>query len=104
MIYGSSKLFAKYQEAIGKKDFKYIVVKEGESLNPQTPNLINCWEEDFDLHLGTPTPESGKASFLSLQKAVEDLKNGTIDALVTCPIDKQNIQNEEFNSQGILNT
>ena len=37
---------------------------------------------------------------ISLEKAVEDLKNGKIDVLVTAPIDKHNIQSDKFKFKG----
>jgi 4-hydroxythreonine-4-phosphate dehydrogenase len=43
---------------------------------------------------------AGEASYMALEKAVEDLKNGEIDALITAPINKDNIQSEKFNFPG----
>ncbi len=37
---------------------------------------------------------------ISLEKAVEDLKNNKIDVLITAPIDKQNIQSDRFHFNG----
>ncbi len=42
----------------------------------------------------------GKYALLSLEKATEDLVNGQIDALVTAPINKHNIQSDTFNFPG----
>ncbi|MCK4562214.1 MAG: 4-hydroxythreonine-4-phosphate dehydrogenase PdxA, partial [Flavobacteriaceae bacterium] len=63
-------------------------------------NLLNVWKEMVDIELGTPTEISGKYAFKSLQSATQALKNNEIDVLVTAPINKQNIQSEEFNFQG----
>ena len=49
---------------------------------------------------GKPTEASGKYALVSLDKATEALKNGEIDLLVTAPIDKNNIQSEDFNFKG----
>jgi 4-hydroxythreonine-4-phosphate dehydrogenase len=52
------------------------------------------------VELGKSTPQGGEAALISLEKAVEDLKNGKIDVLITAPIDKQNVQSENFHFNG----
>jgi 4-hydroxythreonine-4-phosphate dehydrogenase len=42
----------------------------------------------------------GEAAAAALNKAIEELKDGAIDALVTAPIDKEMIQSEEFSYTG----
>ena len=49
---------------------------------------------------GKPTKDSGTKSFLSLQAAVQALKNNKINLLVTAPINKNNIQSEKFKFPG----
>ncbi|RKR14864.1 4-hydroxythreonine-4-phosphate dehydrogenase [Maribacter vaceletii] len=63
-------------------------------------NVVNVWKETPKLQFGEATPEGGKFAIKSLQKAVEALKQGKIDVLVTAPINKNNIQSEEFNFPG----
>ncbi|MCF6349429.1 MAG: 4-hydroxythreonine-4-phosphate dehydrogenase PdxA [Flavobacteriaceae bacterium] len=63
-------------------------------------NLYNIWKEEVPIHFGKPSKESGKYAYLSLKEAVSSLKNKEIDVLVTAPINKHNIQSEEFNFQG----
>src|SRR5690606_115015 len=46
------------------------------------------------------TAEGGKYAWLSLKAAVEALKNDEVDVLVTAPINKHNIQSEEFKFPG----
>jgi 4-hydroxythreonine-4-phosphate dehydrogenase len=62
--------------------------------------MINCLDDDVRVELGRSTPQGGEAALISLQKAVEDLKNNKIDVLITAPIDKHNIQSESFNFNG----
>jgi len=62
--------------------------------------MINCWQEDVKITLGEQNEIGGKYAFLSLEKAVDDLRAGIIDALVTAPINKHNIQQEGFNFPG----
>jgi 4-hydroxythreonine-4-phosphate dehydrogenase len=104
IVYASSKLFNKYRKYISNEEqiqnnFFYIK-SAADNQNPKKVNLINCWEDDFPIDPGIPTLESGKAAWLSLKMATEDLKKGWIDAIVTCPINKKNIQSDEFNFPG----
>lgn len=62
-------------------------------------NIIECYN-DMPLQMGKITVDGGKAALKSLQRAVADIKAGVIEALVTCPINKQNIQCEEFHFAG----
>jgi len=63
-------------------------------------NLLNIWKEEINIELGKPTKEAGEYAFKSLKEAVNALKEGEIDVLVTAPINKHNIQSDEFNFQG----
>jgi 4-hydroxythreonine-4-phosphate dehydrogenase len=62
--------------------------------------MINCWEEDVKIDLGVANEIGGKYALISLEKATDDLVSGAIDALVTAPINKHNIQSETFKFPG----
>ena len=63
-------------------------------------NVLNCWKETPTVTFGQETEEGGKYAFLSLQAATEALKNNEIDVLVTAPINKNNIQSDDFHFPG----
>jgi len=63
-------------------------------------NVLNCWKETPTVAFGQETEEGGKYAFLSLQAATEALKNNEIDVLVTAPINKNNIQSDDFHFPG----
>jgi 4-hydroxythreonine-4-phosphate dehydrogenase len=100
VIYASAALINKVRKALSAEHFQYQQVSSALDLVPKKVNLINCWEEDIAVEPGTPKPESGKASLDSLLAACKDLKAGLLDGLVTAPIDKDNIQAEEFKFPG----
>ena len=62
--------------------------------------MVTCWEEELEITPASRREESGRAAFLSLQRAAEDLKAGLMDAVVTAPIDKDNIQADGFTFPG----
>ncbi len=67
---------------------------------PNKVNLINVWNEEIPIEFGKATKSGGKYALLSLNEAVKDLNNGTIDVLVTAPINKNTIQSDDFRFPG----
>ncbi|MFD2967615.1 4-hydroxythreonine-4-phosphate dehydrogenase PdxA [Sphingobacterium bambusae] len=100
IVYGNTKVASFHRKAIGIQDFSFNVINSAEQANPKRANMINCWQEDVKITLGEQNEIGGKYAFLSLEKAVDDLRAGIIDALVTAPINKHNIQQEGFNFPG----
>jgi 4-hydroxythreonine-4-phosphate dehydrogenase len=100
IIYGHTKVASFHRKALNMGDFMFNVINTPEAANPRKVNMINCWEEDVKITLGEANETGGKYAFLSLQKATDDLVSGAIDALVTAPINKNNIQSAEFTFPG----
>jgi len=100
VVYASSNYAMAYQKEMGMKNFSFNFVKPNAKIISKRANLINCWEGDVKLSLGEETSEGGAYALKSLTAAVEALKKGEVDALVTAPINKHNIQSEEFNFPG----
>ncbi len=63
-------------------------------------NVLNVWREGVDLNFGTNDETVGKYAIKSFVAATKALKEGLIDVLVTAPINKYNIQSEEFKFPG----
>ncbi|WP_340076348.1 4-hydroxythreonine-4-phosphate dehydrogenase PdxA [Leptobacterium sp. I13] len=63
-------------------------------------NIVNVWKDTPEITYGAATEEGGKYALLSLKAAVKALKNDEVDVLVTAPINKTNIQSEEFTFPG----
>ena len=63
-------------------------------------NVVNVWKESPDIHFGKPSKTAGGYAIKSLQAAVKALKKGSIDILVTAPINKKTVQAEEFTFPG----
>ncbi|TPE42120.1 4-hydroxythreonine-4-phosphate dehydrogenase PdxA [Pontibacter mangrovi] len=100
VIYGSAGILNKVRKALHAEHFNYQQADSAQALAPRKVNLVSCWEQDPEYQPGIPTPESGKASLDSLLAASRDLKAGFLDGLVTAPINKDNIQGEEFKFPG----
>ncbi|WP_372473859.1 4-hydroxythreonine-4-phosphate dehydrogenase PdxA [Capnocytophaga sp. ARDL2] len=63
-------------------------------------NVLNVWNEGVNLEPGLLDENVGKYAIKSFVEATKALKEGKIDALVTAPINKYNIQSEEFSFPG----
>ncbi|MEH6407433.1 MAG: 4-hydroxythreonine-4-phosphate dehydrogenase PdxA, partial [Leeuwenhoekiella sp.] len=75
-------------------------VKTMDSIIPGKINVVNVWNENTRIEFGEETKEAGLYAIKSLKEAVKSLKNHEIDVLVTAPISKSNIQDEEFSFPG----
>ena len=100
IIYGSSKVAAYHRKALNIEGSAFNIVSNVEEANSKRVNIINCIDEETKVELGKSTKVAGKASILALEKAIEDYKEGFIDALVTAPINKNNIQSDDFKFAG----
>ena len=63
-------------------------------------NVLNVWRENVDLNFGINDDKVGKYAIKSFVIATKALKEGKIDVLVTAPINKYNIQSDEFKFPG----
>ncbi|HVD97135.1 MAG TPA: 4-hydroxythreonine-4-phosphate dehydrogenase PdxA [Cytophagaceae bacterium] len=100
VVYGNYKIFAKYKRLVEIEELSFHSIKNISELFPKKTNLVTCWEDDYEINPGKVTPEAGKCAFASLQRATEDVVAGNLDAIVTAPINKKNIQNPDFNFVG----
>jgi 4-hydroxythreonine-4-phosphate dehydrogenase len=100
IVYGNTKNASFHRKANNINDFSFNVINGVEQANPKRANMINCWQEDVRITLGEENEIGGKYALISLERAVEDLNAGKIDALITAPINKHNIQQEGFSFPG----
>jgi len=77
-----------------------VIINDAHKVQEGKVNVITCYPDDTPLALGTSTPEAGKASLASLKRACGDLQQGLVHAIVTAPINKANIQSDEFRFNG----
>lgn len=96
VIYGQSKVFSYYKKNFNMEELSYALIREARQAQPGRINIINHTDSELKIEPGTSTEIAGKASFDALKLAVDDLYKNNIDALVTAPINKGNIQSEHF--------
>ncbi len=101
VIYGSSRIMTFHRKALEMQSFAINTVRKNSPIKEGAVNLVEVMgNEEIKVELGQPDKQAGRAAFLSLEAAVSALNNGDIDVLVTAPINKDNIQSEQFTFPG----
>jgi len=100
VIYGSAKVAAYHKKALDITSLSLNTIQSAREAVVGKVSILNCIDDDVKVELSQSTSLAGKASFQALERACLDLKAGLIDVLVTAPINKKNIQSEEFNFPG----
>ena len=99
VIFGNVKVLS-----FVKKSFESASILHGidklEQLVPGKINVLNVWREPYEVKPGENDENAGKFAIQSFVAATAALKEGLIDVLVTAPINKYNIQSENFNFPG----
>jgi 4-hydroxythreonine-4-phosphate dehydrogenase len=87
-----------------KKSFESTTVLHGidrlDQIVTGKINVLNVWREGFTLEYGVNDPIVGSYAIKSFVAATKALKEGLIDVLVTAPINKYNVQSDEFKFPG----
>ena len=102
IVYGNAKVARQHMQTLDEeyRNIQWNIIQDPKQAKDGRLNLITCYPDDTPVQLGVSTPEAGKASLKSLQRACQDLKNGLVHAIVTAPINKDNIQSDEFRYSG----
>ncbi|MBV9961574.1 MAG: 4-hydroxythreonine-4-phosphate dehydrogenase PdxA [Parafilimonas sp.] len=100
IVFASNKSINFYRKSLPDINFSYQSIKDFSKINYKQLNVFNCWDEDVMISAGQLNETGGKYARISLQLAVNALKEGQINGLVTAPLHKKNIQSNEFNYTG----
>lgn len=100
VVYGSAKIAAHYRKLMELPEVRFAQIDDASQADDDRNYIINVVDESVMPEPGTCTTAAGAAALAALNRAVADLGNGFIDALVTCPISKDAIHSEEFSFPG----
>lgn len=67
---------------------------------PGKINVLNVWREGVNVEFGVNNDAAGAYAIKSFTEATAALKQGLVDVLVTAPINKYNIQSDDFKFPG----
>lgn len=102
IVYGNARVARTHIQTMAEENasLSFNVITDPTQAKDGRVNLITCYPDDISLAIGNNTPEGGEAALASLERACADLKAGKVDALVTAPINKDNIQSPSFRFTG----
>ena len=100
VLYGSQDLTNYYLKNLNLHNFGLYFVRDASRLQANKLNLVTSDEKNLVIEAGKSTKKAGEMAFWSIEKAVDDLRKKNIDVLVTAPINKENIQSENFQFAG----
>lgn len=99
VLFGSNKVVSYHKKAL-RLENNINGIQAIDKIVHGKINLLNCWKEDVKINLGQLTKQGGNYALKSLAEATKALKDGKIDLLLTAPINKENIQSDEFDFPG----
>ncbi len=99
VLFGSQKTFS-YHRKVLNLDMRFNQVRSAEQSLPKQFNICNVYEEEVNIEFGKSTEMAGKFAVKSIDAACEALEQKKIDVLVTAPVNKHNIQSEQFQFKG----
>jgi len=99
VIFASNKMIFQQKSDLGL-NLNFNGIRDAPQAVEGKINVVNVWKEALKIQFGQATQDGGKYAIKSLKAAVNALKSGKIDVLVTAPINKNNIQSDEFTFPG----
>ncbi len=99
VIFASNKTISQQKNELGIT-INYNGIHDATKAIDGKINVVNVWKETPKSEFGQATKEGGMYAIKSLRAAVNALKEDEIDVLVTAPINKNNIQSEDFDFPG----
>lgn len=100
VIYASPNTVNFQIKTLGIDGLNFYQCKDAEHIDYNKINVLDLIEEKAFVEFGKVTTEAGSFAFKSLKSAVEDLASNKMDVLVTAPINKSNIQSDDFKFPG----
>lgn len=99
VIFASGKTMQFFKKHLNS-NINFFNIDSSEKLIHGKVNVVNVWREPVKIEFGKEDKKIGEYAIKSLEAATNALKEGTIDVLVTAPINKSNIQSDKFNFPG----
>ncbi|KXK39275.1 MAG: 4-hydroxythreonine-4-phosphate dehydrogenase PdxA [Saprospiraceae bacterium] len=96
IIYASYKVLSYHKNIVKESSIGFHTIPNAASAVDNKINLISCWNDNVNITLGKATADGGKYAKISMEKALDDIKSGSIDAIVTAPINKNAMQQANF--------
>lgn len=102
ILYGSTKVASYHKKLLAPQhqELNFSAINDPKMAKEKRFNVINLTNDEVKLEIGKSTELAGQLSREALDRACKDLKEGSVDVLVTAPINKKNIQSKDFDFPG----
>ena len=100
VVYGSAKVAAYHRKALDIPAVNFNIITDASAADENKVNLITCVDDDVKVEIGKATAIGGEAAYAALERAAADMEAGSIDVLLTAPINKHAIQSDKFDFPG----
>lgn len=100
IIYGSSKVMSYHKNIVKTHDFSFVTTGDASRASNSKVNVVNCWDDDIKINLGIATEEAGRLAQKAMDRAIDEAKDGKLDAIVTAPINKEAMKMANFPHPG----
>ena len=94
VVYGNPKIISYWKKLMGHNDYNMHIIKSIDQLHVKKANILVCWDDEVEIRPGESTENAGKYAFKSLELATKDAIDGKIQAIVTGPLNKHNVNNQ----------
>lgn len=99
IVYGNPRIATYHRKGLNLGT-NFATVQNADEAQPDRLNLLVVDDAEVKIEFGMPSAEAGEQALKSLDRAVQDYRDGKIDVIVTAPINKHTIQNEKFRFPG----
>lgn len=92
VVYANPKTFIFNKKTMGMEKPNYVLIKDVSEAKAGQINLIACSNDAFDVQFGKSSESAGKEALMAIDRMLQDVKAGRLNAIVTAPVDKSNIK------------
>ena len=100
IIYASVEALNFYSKLLKKSHLNFNLIAKPQQADQYKINVIPVWKKPVIITPGRPNATGGKYAKISLETAVADLKNESINGLVTAPLSKELLNEQGFSFPG----
>ncbi len=99
IVYGNPRIATYHRKGLNLTT-NFASVQDAAEAQPDRLNLVVVDDSEVKIELGAPSQEAGQQALKSLDRALQDYRDGKVDVVVTAPINKHTIQSDTFHFPG----
>ena len=85
IVYGNAQIAKIHAQTLSEeyRNLQFNLIEDAAQAKDGRLNMITCYPDDTPCKLGESMPEAGKASYASLKRACQDLKDGKVQSCIS---------------------